>query len=36
MVKTSLVGGAGSIPDQEAKIPHTSGQKDQNVRQKQY
>ena len=28
--------GAGSIPGLEAKIPHTSGPKNQNIKQKQY
>ena len=28
-------GGAGSIPGQEAKIPHASGPKNQNIKQKQ-
>ena len=29
-------GGAGSIPGQGAKIPHTVGPKNQNIKQKQY
>ena len=29
-------GGAGSIPGQGAKIPHASGPKTQNIKQKQY
>ena len=39
MVKTSLFSngeGAGSTPGQEPKIPHTSGPKKQNIKQKQY
>ena len=32
----SDAGHAGSIPDQGAKIPHTSGPKIQNIKQKQY
>ena len=38
MVKTmpSNAGGVGSIPDQGTKIPHASGPKIQNIRQKQY
>ena len=38
MVKTLLsnAGDAGSIPDQEAKIPNTSQSKNQNIIQKQY
>ena len=38
MVKTSPsnAGGAGLIPGQEAKIPHTSGPKDQNLKEKQH
>ena len=37
MVRTSpsKAGGAGSIPCWGAKIPHTSGPKDQNIKQKQ-
>ena len=37
MVKTSLsnAGGAGSISGQEAKIPHASRPKKQNIKQKQ-
>ena len=37
MVKTSPsnAGGAGSIPGQGAKIPHASGPKNQNIKQKQ-
>ena len=29
-------GGTGSIPGQGAKIPHASGPKNQNIKQKQY
>ena len=38
MVKTSPsnAGGAGSIPGQGTKIPHTSWPKNQNIKQKQY
>ena len=38
VVKTSPsnAGGAGSIPGQEAKIPHASRSKKQNIKQKQY
>ena len=38
MVKTSpsKAWGAGSIPGQGAKIPHASGPKNQNIKQKQY
>ena len=38
MVNTSPsnAGGAGSIPGQGAKIPHTLGPKHQNIKQKQY
>ena len=38
MVETSpsTAEGAGSIPDQGIKIPHASGPKNQNVKQKQY
>ena len=38
MVKTSPsnAGGAGSIPGQEAKIPHAVQAKKQNIKQKQY
>ena len=38
VVKTSSsnAGGAGSIPGQGAKIPHASGPKNQNIKQKQY
>ena len=38
VVKTapSIAGGAGSIPGQGAKIPHASGLKNQNIKQKQY
>ena len=38
MVKTSPSNaeGAGSIPGQEAKIPHASQPKNQNIKQKQY
>ena len=38
MVNTlpSNAGGAGLIPGQGAKIPHTSGPKNQNIKQKQY
>ena len=32
----SNAGGAGLIPAQEAKIPHASWQKDQNIKQNQY
>ena len=32
----SNAGGAGLIPGQEAKIPHASWQKDQNIKQNQY
>ena len=33
---TSSAGAVGSIPGQGAKIPHTLGQKYQNIKQKQY
>ena len=38
MVKTSPsnAGGAGSIPSRGAKIPHGSGPKNQNIKQKEY
>ena len=38
VVKTSPsnAGGVGSIPGQGAKIPHASGPKNQNIKQKQY
>ena len=38
VVKTSPsnAGGVGSIPGRGAKIPHTSGPKNQNRKQKQY
>ena len=38
MVKTSSfnTGGVGLIPGHGAKIPHASGPKNQNVKQKQY
>ena len=38
MVKTLLsnAGGTGLIPGQGAKIPHASGPKNQNIKQKQY
>ena len=38
VVKTSLsnAGGAGTIPGQGARIPHASGPKKQNIKQKQY
>ena len=38
VVKTILsnAGGTGSIPGQEAKIPHASQPKNQNIKQKQY
>ena len=38
VVKTSPsnAGGAGSIPGRQAKIPHASGPKSQNIKQKQY
>ena len=38
VVKTlpSNAGSAGSIPGQEAKIPHASRPKKQNMKQKQY
>ena len=38
MVKTSPsnAGGVGLIPGQGAKIPHASGPKNQNIKQKQY
>ena len=38
MVKTSPsnAGDVGSIPGQGAKIPHASGPKNQNIKQKQY
>ena len=38
MVKTSPsnAGGLGSVPGQGAKIPHASGSKNQNIKQKQY
>ena len=38
VVKTSLSNaeGEGAIPGQEAKIPHASWPKDQNIKQKQY
>ena len=32
----SNAGGAGSIPGPGAKIPHASGPKNQNIKQKQY
>ena len=32
----SSAGGTGSIPGKEAKIPHASGPKHQNIKQKQY
>ena len=32
----SDAGGEGSLPDREAKIPHASWPKNQNVKQKQY
>ena len=32
----SNAGGAGLIPGQGAKIPHASGPKNQNIKQKQY
>ena len=32
----SNVGGAGLIPSPGAKIPHASGPKNQNIKQKQY
>ena len=32
----SITGDAGLIPGQGAKIPHASGPKDQNIKQKQY
>ena len=37
-VKTSPsnAGGVGSIPGQGAEIPHASGPKNQNIKQKQY
>ena len=38
VVKTSPsnAGGTGLIPGQGAKIPHASGSKNQNIKQKQY
>ena len=38
VVKTSPsnAGDAGSIPGRGARIPHVSGPKDQNIKQKQY
>ena len=38
VVKTlpSNAGGAGLIPGQGAKIPHASGPKNQNIKQKRY
>ena len=38
VVKTlpSIAGSAGSIPGQEAKIPHALWPKNQNIKQKQY
>ena len=38
VVKTSPsnAGGVGSIPGWGAKIPHTPGPKNQNIKQKQY
>ena len=38
MVKTSPcnAGGVGSIPSRGAKIPHASGPKNENIKQKQY
>ena len=33
---TSSARGVGSIPDQEAKIPHASGSENQNIKQKRY
>ena len=38
VVKTSPsnAGGAASIPGQGAKIPHASGPKNQNIKQKEY
>ena len=38
MVKASLssVGGTSSIPGRGAKIPHSSGSKNQNIKQKLY
>ena len=33
---SSNTGGAGSIPGQEAKIPHALQPKSQNIKQKQY
>ena len=38
MVKalSSSAGGAGLIPGREAKIPHASQPKNQNIKQKQY
>ena len=35
-ISPSNAGCAGSIPGQGAKIPHASGPKDQNIKQKQY
>ena len=36
MASPSNVRGISSIPDQGAKIPHASGPKNQNMKQKQY
>ena len=35
-ISPSNAGGAGSIPGWGAKIPHASGPKNQNIKQKQY
>ena len=36
MASPSNARGTSSIPDQAAKIPHASGPKNQNIKQKQY
>ena len=36
MASPSNARGTSSIPDQGAKIPHASGPKNQNIKQKQY
>ena len=35
-ISASIAGGAGSIPNQGAKISHASQSKNQNIKQKQY
>ena len=35
-LRLPMQGGVGSIPGQGAKIPHASGPKNQNIKQKQY